>query len=162
MPRSTTMNAGVSIIPGSGSVVRNGPLTLVLAGRSDVGAAALTILDDLASTEAWGFDQVSAALHQIVVDNDPSGVAAVLQLEGEAILFAFDRAEATAGDTAVKAVQDHSYDAVLMDVRMARMSGREAFEQMRAINPALPVIIMTAYASVGTAVDALKSGASDY
>ena len=81
MPRSLFMNTGASIIPGSGAVVRNGPVTLVVAGREDIGAAALTALDDLASTDAWGFDQVSAALHRIVVDNDPSGVAAVLQLD---------------------------------------------------------------------------------
>jgi len=102
VPRSITMNAGASIIPGSGSVVKSGPLTLVLAGRSGVGAAALTILDGLASTNSWGFDEVSGALHQIVVDNDPSGVAAVLQIDDEAILFAFDRAEAKAGDATVK------------------------------------------------------------
>lgn len=102
MPRSITMNAGASIIPGSGSVVKSGPLTLVLAGRSGVGAAALTILDGLASTNSWGFDEVSGALHQIVVDNEPTGVAAVLQIDGEAILFAFDRAEAKAGDVTVK------------------------------------------------------------
>jgi two-component system response regulator HydG len=70
--------------------------------------------------------------------------------------------EADDGDTAVRAVQDHPYDAVLMDVRMARMSGREAFEQIRAINPALPVIIMTAYSSVDDAVEVIKQGAHDY
>jgi len=70
--------------------------------------------------------------------------------------------EADDGDTAVKAVQEHSYDAVLMDVRMARMSGREAFDHIRAINPALPVIIMTAYSSVDDAVEVIKQGAHDY
>ncbi len=70
--------------------------------------------------------------------------------------------EADDGDTAVKAVQDNVYDAVLMDVRMARMSGREAFEHMRRLNPALPVIIMTAYSSVDDAVEVIKQGAHDY
>ncbi len=70
--------------------------------------------------------------------------------------------EADDGDTAVKAVQDNIYDAVLMDVRMARMSGREAFEHIRRINPALPVIIMTAYSSVDDAVEVIKQGAHDY
>jgi len=70
--------------------------------------------------------------------------------------------EADDGDTAVRAVEDHPYDAVLMDVRMARMSGREAFEQIRVINPTLPVIIMTAYSSVDDAVEVIKQGAHDY
>ena len=51
--------------------------------------------------------------------------------------------EADDGDTAIKAVKANRYDAVLMDVRMARVSGREAFEQIHLSQPALPVIIMT-------------------
>ena len=70
--------------------------------------------------------------------------------------------EADDGDTAVKAVDDHSYDAVLMDIRMARMSGREAFEHIHRERPALPVIIMTAYSSIDDAVAMIKQGAHDY
>lgn len=70
--------------------------------------------------------------------------------------------EADDGDTAVKAVQEHNYDAVLMDVRMARMSGREAFDHIHSYNPALPVVIMTAYSSIDDAVDIIKQGAHDY
>ena len=53
-------------------------------------------------------------------------------------------------------------DLILMDVRMATMSGIEALKQIKAYNPTIPVIIMTAYSSVDTAVEALKSGAYDY
>lgn len=70
--------------------------------------------------------------------------------------------EADDGDTAVKAVERHSYDAVLMDVRMARMSGREAFDSIHRKFPALPVVIMTAYSSVDDAVEIIKQGAHDY
>jgi len=70
--------------------------------------------------------------------------------------------EADDGLTAVEAVEKYSYDAVLMDVRMARMDGREAFEKIHTINPSLPVIIMTAYSSVDDAVEAIKHGAHDY
>ncbi len=70
--------------------------------------------------------------------------------------------EADDGRTAVDAVQTFSYDAVLMDVRMARMDGREAFARIHASHPALPVIIMTAYSSVDAAVEAIKHGAYDY
>ena len=70
--------------------------------------------------------------------------------------------EADDGQTAVEAVEKHSYDAVLMDVRMAKMDGREAFSKIHAMNPALPVIIMTAYSSVDDAVEAIKHGAHDY
>jgi two-component system response regulator HydG len=70
--------------------------------------------------------------------------------------------EADDGETAVIAVEKHLYDAVLMDVRMARMDGREAFSRIHAIQPALPVIIMTAYSSVDDAVTAIQHGAHDY
>lgn len=70
--------------------------------------------------------------------------------------------EADDGKVAVDAVAKHHYDAVLMDVRMARMDGMEAFSRIHAMNPALPVIIMTAYSSVDAAVEAIKHGAYDY
>ena len=70
--------------------------------------------------------------------------------------------EADDGTAAVAAVEKNSYDAVLMDVRMIRVSGLEALEDIRAFNPALPVIIMTAYSSIESAVEALQKGAYDY
>lgn len=70
--------------------------------------------------------------------------------------------EADDGEAAVKAVRAHSYDAVLTDVRMARMDGIHALKEILAYNPALPVILMTAYSSVETAVEALRLGARDY
>jgi two-component system, NtrC family, response regulator HydG len=71
-------------------------------------------------------------------------------------------AEADDGITAVAAVQKKEYDAVLMDVRMARMDGREAFTRIQASHPSLPVIIMTAYSSVDDAVEVIQQGAHDY
>jgi two-component system, NtrC family, response regulator HydG len=59
-------------------------------------------------------------------------------------------------------VRQTSFDLILMDIRMLNISGIEALEQIKIINPAIPVIIMTAYASVETAVSALKKGAYDY
>ena len=70
--------------------------------------------------------------------------------------------EADDGDTAVSVVERRDFDAVLMDVKMARMSGLEAFARISELKPALPVIIMTAYSSVDDAVDLIKRGAHDY
>ncbi len=66
------------------------------------------------------------------------------------------------GGDAIKRVKQSPYDAILMDVRMARVSGIEALEKIKEINPAIPVVIMTAYSSVDTAVEAMKLGAYDY
>jgi len=70
--------------------------------------------------------------------------------------------EADDGDTAVQKVRDQAFDLVLMDIRMVRMSGPEALKAVKALNPAIPIIIMTAYSSVETAVETLKNGAYDY
>ncbi|MBU0973095.1 MAG: sigma-54 dependent transcriptional regulator, partial [Proteobacteria bacterium] len=55
-----------------------------------------------------------------------------------------------------------AFDMVLLDMKMVKMSGMEALQQIHEYNPSLPVIIMTAYSSVDTAVKALKIGAYDY
>jgi two-component system response regulator HydG len=71
-------------------------------------------------------------------------------------------AEADDGGAAVAQVHEKPFDLILMDVRMVKVSGLEALAEIKAFNPAIPVIIMTAYASVETAVSALKKGAYDY
>jgi two-component system response regulator HydG len=76
--------------------------------------------------------------------------------------WGYDVTQADDGAVAIEKVKEQSYDLVLMDVRMLRVSGLEALAQIKSFNPAIPVIIMTAYSSVDTAVDALKQGAHDY
>jgi two-component system response regulator HydG len=71
-------------------------------------------------------------------------------------------AEADDGSAAIAQVGKRPFDLILMDVRMVKVSGLEALAEIKAFNPAIPVVIMTAYASVETAVEALKKGAYDY
>jgi len=95
----------------------------------------------------------------LVVDDDAghlSMLRTVLSGWGYAPEGAMDGAEAVAK------VREKPYDAVLLDVRMAGMGGMEALSRIKEHNPAVPVLIMTAYSSVETAVSALKSGAYDY
>ncbi|WP_027178438.1 sigma-54-dependent transcriptional regulator [Maridesulfovibrio bastinii] len=66
------------------------------------------------------------------------------------------------GSDAIQSVAENPYDAILMDVRMAKVGGIEALSRIKEINPSIPVIIMTAYSSVDTAVEAMKIGAYDY
>jgi len=76
--------------------------------------------------------------------------------------WGYEVQEAGDGAEAVASVRAGSFDAILMDIRMVKVSGIEALGEIKALNPAIPVIIMTAYASVETAVEALKKGAYDY
>lgn len=66
------------------------------------------------------------------------------------------------GSEAIELVREKPYDAILMDVRMTNIGGIEALEKIKELNPAIPIIIMTAYSSVDTAVEAMKLGAYDY
>ncbi|MGD8991972.1 MAG: sigma-54 dependent transcriptional regulator [Desulfobacterales bacterium] len=70
--------------------------------------------------------------------------------------------EADDGSTAIEKVKAAAFDLVLMDIRMIKVSGLEALETIKSVNPAIPVIMMTAYSTVETAIAALKQGAHDY
>lgn len=70
--------------------------------------------------------------------------------------------EADDGSTAIKEVEQRTFDLILMDNRMLKISGLEALDRIKHINTAIPVIIMTAYSSIEIAVEAIKKGAYDY
>ncbi|MCJ7773066.1 MAG: sigma-54 dependent transcriptional regulator, partial [Desulfobacterales bacterium] len=76
--------------------------------------------------------------------------------------WGYETFETDDGAGVIELVHERHFDMILMDVRMLKVSGLEALEKVKQINPAIPVIIMTAYASVETAVSALKTGAYDY
>jgi len=76
--------------------------------------------------------------------------------------WGYSVAAAGDGDEAVAQVHERPFDLILMDIRMAKVSGLAALAEIKAFNPAIPVVIMTAYASVETAKEALKKGAYDY
>lgn len=76
--------------------------------------------------------------------------------------WGWDSEEADDGTTAVAAVEQGPFDAILMDVRMTTMDGMVALKRIHALNPAIPVVIMTAFSSVDSAVAAIKQGAYDY
>ena len=95
----------------------------------------------------------------LVVDDDSAHRTMLKTLIGG---WGYAVSEADDGSTAVEKIKEAAFDLVLMDVRMVKVSGLEALETIKAVNPAIPVIIMTAYSSVETAVKALKQGAHDY
>jgi len=98
--------------------------------------------------------------HRVLVVDDDSAHRTMLRTLLDDWGYAI--AEADDGETAVAVVQDRPVDLVLMDIRMVRLSGIEALERIKVINPAIPIVLMTAYASIDMAVEALKKGAYDY
>ena len=95
----------------------------------------------------------------LIVDDDLAHRVMLKKLLGG---WGYSVTEADDGAVAIEEVRRRSFDLILMDIRMMKVSGIEALEQIKKINPTIPVIIMTAYASVETAVSALKKGAYDY
>ena len=71
-------------------------------------------------------------------------------------------ASASSGEEALKLVNQINYDLVISDIRMKGMSGVELLKNIKEINPETVVMMVTAYASVDTAIDAMKAGAYDY
>ena len=95
----------------------------------------------------------------LVVDDDTAHRTMLRTLVGG---WGYEISEADDGGSAIGMVRQQPYDLVLMDVRMLKVSGLEALAAIKSINPAIPVVIMTAYSSVETAVAALTQGAHDY
>ncbi|WP_319583972.1 sigma 54-interacting transcriptional regulator [uncultured Pseudodesulfovibrio sp.] len=95
----------------------------------------------------------------LIVDDDKGHLSMLKTILGG---WGYETASAMDGGEAIAAVKERPFDALLMDVRMAKVSGIEALEEIKAYNPAIPVLIMTAYSSVDVAVEAMKLGAYDY
>ena len=95
----------------------------------------------------------------LVVDDEKSlrdFLAIMLEEEGYKVFTAHS------ADSAVKLIKENIFDLVLTDIRMGKSSGINVLESAQKILPDTPVVMMTAYASAETAVDAMKKGAYDY
>ncbi|MBY0310450.1 MAG: sigma-54 dependent transcriptional regulator [Phycisphaerales bacterium] len=95
----------------------------------------------------------------LVVDDKEmlrDSVGATLQRAGFGIVTA------DGGQAALEIIARRRPDCVVTDLRMPGMSGMDLLEQVRQIDDALPVVVMTAYGAVDTAVQAVKLGAFDY
>lgn len=95
----------------------------------------------------------------MVVDDDSAHRTMLRTLVGG---WGYEIMEADDGESAIAEVGERAVDLILMDIRMVRVSGIEALERIKSINPAIPIVLITAYASIEMAVDALKKGAYDY
>jgi nitrogen regulation protein NR(I) len=69
---------------------------------------------------------------------------------------------AASGEAGLRSIGDAIPDLVLLDVRLPGMNGLETFKQIHHIEPKLPVIVMTAFGTTETAIEATKMGAFDY
>lgn len=95
----------------------------------------------------------------LVVDDEQSlrdFLAIMLKKEGHEVVTAEN------GDTALKAVQAEIFDLVISDVRMPGADGITVLKSVKEVSPETVVVMITAFATAETAVEAMKLGASDY
>ena len=100
------------------------------------------------------------ALKNVLVVDDEPAMRHMLQLVLERAGFHYG--EAANGAAALDLLQGQSWDAVLCDIRMPEMDGLDFLRQALARGLAVPVIMMSAFGTIDTAVECLKLGAFDY
>ena len=96
----------------------------------------------------------------ILIVEDEAKMRRLLELNlGEDGFTTFSAGDA---ETGLKLLRENSIDLVLTDLKLPGMNGQEFLQAVKRQNAALPVVVMTAFGSVETAVEAMKAGASDY
>jgi two-component system response regulator FlrC len=95
----------------------------------------------------------------LIVDDDPGmreGMALSLKRAG----FICDQARS--GEDALNMTRPGTFDAVVTDFRMTGMDGLQLTARLKALDPSLPVLLVTAFGSLDTAKEAMRLGAFDY
>jgi nitrogen regulation protein NR(I) len=69
---------------------------------------------------------------------------------------------AESGDEGIRLARKHHPDLIVMDIRMGQQSGLDSLKELRQMNPKQVVVMMTAYGTSQTAIEAMKRGAYDY
>ncbi len=95
----------------------------------------------------------------LIIDDEKAirkTLSEILSYEG----YKLDDAEN--GEDGLKKFQEKAYDVVLCDIKMPKMDGLEFLEKAKAINPDVPVIMISGHGTIETAVEAVKKGAFDY
>src|SRR6201993_1896645 len=96
----------------------------------------------------------------ILIVEDEAKMRRLLELNlGEDGFSTFSAEDAEAG---LKLLRENPIDLVVTDLKLPGMNGLEFLQTIKRQNAALPVVVMTAFGSVETAVEAMKAGASDY
>ena len=96
----------------------------------------------------------------ILIVDDEAGVrgslSGILRDEG----YQVDAVES--GEAGIAALENRRYDLVFLDVWLPGMDGLEALERMRAVDPELPVVVISGHGNIETAVKAVRAGARDF
>ena len=95
----------------------------------------------------------------LIVEDDPDGRRSVQEAISD---IGLDVVAVEKGEDGVNAFREQAFDVVLSDLVLPDIDGVEVLSRIQRMNRDVPVLIMTAYGTVDSAVDALKAGAYDY
>ena len=105
-------------------------------------------------------EQANATKKKILIVDDDEGIRKNLtDVLSEA---GYETRQASTGKDAVDMAADDDFDVVLLDLIMPKMSGSDVLVELKRVSPRSKVIMITAFASIENAVDAMKRGAADY
>lgn len=95
----------------------------------------------------------------LVVDDEPVVVNSIIKsLKNKGYLLD----EAFTGNEAITRIREQNYDLILLDMKLPDSNGLDLIAKIKTIRPGIPVVIVTGYASIDTAVEAISRGANDY
>ncbi len=115
---------------------------------------------DMPVTGFWQSAKAAAQLPKVlVVDDEPVVVNSIRKTLARK---AFKVAEAFSGKEAIARIMSENFDMVLLDMKLPDANGLELVTDIKKRKPNLRVVIVTGYASIDTAVEAIKRGANDY
>jgi len=149
----------ISIVPDPIDVDMPFSRTEVASMTSEAYANALGS-SDMPNLGYWRSERKAAAVPKVlVVDDEPVVVNSIRKTLARK---SYRIEEAFSGREAMERVMAESYDLVLLDMRLPDANGLDLVEEMKKRKPGLRVVVVTGYASIDTAVEAIKRGANDY
>lgn len=103
---------------------------------------------------------VTAQYHVLIVDDEELNLVLLSDMLDETGNYKID--SALDGKIAWNLIQENSYDLIITDIRMPEIDGIELLRLVKQYNPSIPIIVVTAFASIETAVEALQNGAANF
>ncbi|HEY3988244.1 MAG TPA: sigma-54 dependent transcriptional regulator [Acidobacteriaceae bacterium] len=99
-------------------------------------------------------------LHVLVIEEDDATRSACMEIATQRGFSAEGLAEA--GNDAQQLLRSHTVDLLLMELKASRREGLQLLEEVKALKPDTAIIVMTASTRIGSAVEAMRGGATDY
>jgi DNA-binding NtrC family response regulator len=109
--------------------------------------------------EMLGMEHSGNRLHVLVIEEDDATRSACMEIATQRGFSAEGLAEA---HNAQQLLRSHTVDLLLMELKSSRREGMQLLEEVKALKPDTAIIVMTSTTTIGTAVEAMRGGATDY